>query len=135
MGNYPSFGSKGGTVIGSLELNICYDTPCCKCGSPWYNCNPCGACCPGVAPPKGPEWEKAKEGFEPFLAEAATTALKVGGCCMDVFKAKKALDGDWTDRANGYLGQHGLSVEVCAFYTSDGKSATPHLCLQFTKTA
>ena len=134
MGNYPSFGSQGGTVIGSLELNVCYENPCCKCGGgPWYNCNPCGACCPGVAPPKGEEWEKAKDGFEVFLTEAATTAFKTGGCCMDVFKVKTALDADWTTRANTYLATHGLQVEVCAFYTSDGKSTSPHLVLQFKK--
>ena len=28
MGNYPSMGTKGGTVVGALELNICYNTPC-----------------------------------------------------------------------------------------------------------
>ena len=51
MGNYPSMGSQGGTVIGSLELNICADCACCKAMDPWYNCctkDVCGACCPGV---------------------------------------------------------------------------------------
>ena len=50
-------------------------------------------------------------------------------------KASKAsLDKDWTTRANAVLGKQGLSVEVCAFYTSDGKNTSPHLVLQFTKT-
>ena len=138
MGNYPSMGTKGGTVIGGLELNICYDMPCCKCGGPWYNC--CtfaieSTCCKGFQAPTGPEWEKAKDGFAPFLEEGAATAFKSGGCCMDVFKAKAALDADWTNRANTYLADHGLQVEVCAYYTSDGKSSTPHLFIQFSKTA
>ena len=142
MGNYPSMGTKGGTVIGGLELNICYDV--CECGGPWYNCckvlpiGICeGACCKGIQAPTGPEWEKAKDGFAPFLEEGAATAFESRGCgCdMDVFKAKAALDADWTNRANTYLADHGLQVEVCAYYTSDGKSSTPHLFIQFSKTA
>ena len=140
MGNYPSMGTKGGTVIGGFELNFCYDA--CDCGGPWYNCckvlpiGMCdGACCKGIQAPTGPEWEKAKDGFAPFLEEGAATAFKSGGCCMDVFKAKAALDADWTNRANTYLADHGLQVEVCAYYTSDGKSSTPHLFIQFSKTA
>ena len=97
--------------------------------------------------PTGPEWEKAKDGFAPFLEEGAAIAFKSGaplscvqgGCvqcgCMDVFKAKAALDADWTNRANTYLADHGLQVEVCAFYVSDGKSSTPHLFIQFSKPA
>ena len=143
MGNYPSMGTKGGTVIGGLELNIqCFNCisysymPC--CGGPWYNC--CtfaieSTCCKGFQAPTGPEWEKAKDGFAPFLEEGAAIAFKSGGCCMDVFKAKAALDADWTNRANTYLADHGLQVEVCAFYVSDGKSSTPHLFIQFSKTA
>ena len=137
MGNYPSMGTKGGTVIGGLELNISYSyMPC--CGGPWYNCCTCAiesTCCKGFQAPTGPEWEKAKDGFAPFLEEGAATAFKSGGCCMDVFKAKAALDADWTNRANTYLADHGLQVEVCAYYTSDGKSSTPHLFIQFSKTA
>ena len=83
--------------------------------------------------PTGPEWEAAKDGFKPFLEEGAKTALSAGGCCMNPFAAKTALDADWTARANTYLGTHGLAVEVCAFYTSDGKSATPHVVIQFHK--
>ena len=147
MGNYPSMGTKGGTVIGGLELNICYDMPCCKCGGPWYNCCSNMPCCKGLQAPTGPEWEKAKDGFAPFLEEGAAIAFKSGaplscvqgGCvqcgCMDVFKAKAALDADWTNRANTYLADHGLQVEVCAFYVSDGKSSTPHLFIQFSKPA
>ena len=61
---------------------------------------------------------------------------KNAGCCgADCMKMKAALDADWTTRANAYLGTHGLQVEVCAFYTSDGKSAHPHLVLQYSKTA
>merc|ERR1719313_1892884 len=112
MGNYPSLGSKGGTVIGALELNICYDVPCCKmCGGPWYNCCECRMCCPGTAKPIGPEWDAAKEGFKPMLDEAATIALKSGGCCFNCFRAKDSLDEDWTKRADEYLGKHGLAVE------------------------
>ncbi len=123
-------------VIGAYELDVCYNMPCCKCGGPWHNCTAaCCPCCKGLAKPSGPEWEAAEAGFEPFLAEAATTAFKVGGCCMDVFKVKANLDADWTTRANTYLATHGLKVEVCAFYTSDGKSAHPHLVLQFSKTS
>ena len=85
MGNYPSMGTKGGTVIGGLELNISYSyMPC--CGGPWYNC--CtfaieSTCCKGFQAPTGPEWEKAKDGFAPFLEEGAAIAFKSGGCCMD----------------------------------------------------
>ena len=137
MGNYPSMGTKGGTVIGGLELNICYDMPCCKCGGPWYNCCSNMPCCKGLQAPTGPEWEKAKDGFAPFLEEGAATAFesRQDGCQNDVFKAKAALDADWTNRANTYLADHGLQVEVCAYYTSDGKSSTPHLFIQFSKTA
>ena len=185
MGNYPSMGTKGGTVIGGFELNFCYDACDGECnagGGPWYNCckvlpiGICeGACCKGIQAPTGPEWEKAKDGFAPFLEEGAATAFKNGGCCMDVFKAKDgfapfleegaaiafksgaplscvqggcvqcgcmdvfkakaALDADWTNRANTYLADHGLQVEVCAYYTSDGKSSTPHLFIQFSKPA
>ena len=137
MGNYPSMGSSGGTVVGALELNLCGNTfPCC---GTWNNC--CAdtfcPCCPGITSPKGPEWDAAAEGFKPFLEEASAVTYKSisCGCCVDVFKAKANLDGDWTARANTYLGQHGLKVEVCAFYTSDGKSSTPHLVVQFSKTA
>jgi len=142
MGNYPSIGSRGGTVIGALELNLCGGGPCamCKCCGKWNNC--CAdtfcPCCPGVTSPKGPEWEAAKEGFAPFMEEAATVAYEKAircGCCNDVMMAKQLLDADWTSRANAYLAQHGLSVEVCAFYTSDGKNTTPHLVMQFSKTA
>ena len=135
MGNYPSMGTKGGTVVGALELNICYRTPCCKCRGPWDSkcCEVFCPCCPGMHSPTGAEWEAAKEGFTPFLEEAATTAFKVGGCCMNVFNVKKELDKDWTNRANTYLATHGLTLEVCAYYTSDGKSTHPHLVLQFTK--
>jgi len=139
MGNYPSLGSKGGEVVGALELNLCYDVPCCKCGDPWYNCctETMCPCCPGITKPKGAEWDAAKEGMKPFLEEAKTTVFAkgkaCGGCCIDVFKAKEALDADWTTRVNAYLETHGLSVEVCAFYTSDGKSTTPHLVMQFSK--
>ena len=46
MGNFPSMGSKGGTVIGAHELNICHNTlPC--CGGPWYNCCNGMPCCKG----------------------------------------------------------------------------------------
>ena len=150
MGNYPSMGTKGGTVIGGFELNFCYDACDGECnaqGGPWYNCckvlpiGICeGACCKGIQAPTGPEWEKAKDGFAPFLEEGAAIAFEAhlkacGGCCMDVFKAKAALDADWTNRANTYLADHGLQVEVCAFYVSDGKSSTPHLFIQFSKTA
>ena len=150
MGNYPSMGTKGGTVIGGLELNISYSyMPC--CGGPWYNC--CtfaieSTCCKGFQAPTGPEWEKAKDGFAPFLEEGAAIAFKSGAplscvqggrvqCgCMDVFKAKAALDADWTNRANTYLADHGLQVEVCAFYTSAGEGgAYPRLFIQFSKTA
>ena len=141
MGNYPSMGTKGGTVIGGLELNISYDScmPC--CGGPWYNC--CtfaieSTCCKGFQAPTGPEWEKAKDGFAPFLEEGAATAFesRQSGCQNDVFKAKAALDADWTNRANTYLADHGLQVEVCAFYTSAGEGgAYPRLFIQFSKTA
>ena len=50
--------------------------------------------------------------------------------------AKAALDADWTNRANTYLADHGLQVEVCAFYTSAGEGgAYPRLFIQFSKTA
>jgi len=138
MGNYPSMGTEGGTVVGALELNICYDCPlpCCQIGGPWNNCcadKCCPSCCPGLKSPHGAEWEAASAGFEVFLSEAYTTAKGVGGCCTDVFKIKAALDAEWTGRANTYLATHGLKLEVCAFYTSDGKSSTPHLVLQFRK--
>ena len=48
-------------------------------------------------------------------------------------RAKPALDNDWTGRANTYLATHGLTVEVCAFYTYNGQSASPHLVVQFSK--
>ena len=148
MGNYPSMGTKGGTVIGGFELNFCYDACDGECnagGGPWYNCckvlpiGMCdGACCKGIQAPTGPEWEKAKDGFAPFLEEGAATAFesRQDGCQNDVFKAKAALDADWTNRANTYLADHGLQVEVCAFYTSAGEGgAYPRLFIQFSKTA
>ena len=135
MGNYPSMGTQGGTVIGALEFNACYDMPCCKPCGPWNsaNCMNC-PCCPGLKAPAGPEWEAAQEGFAPFLEEATATCVKAGGCCSDPFKQKAALDADWTGRANTYLATHKLKLEVFAFYTSNGKSAEPHLVLQFVKT-
>ena len=119
-------------------MNLCWEMPCCKCGgSAWYNCCKTNCCCPGMKAPSGPEWEAAKEGLKPFLDEAVPVVFDkgkaCGGCCLDVFAAKKALDGDWTGRANAYLATHGLALEVCAFYTSDGKSSHPHLVLQFRK--
>ena len=139
MGNYPSMGSKGGTVIGMKELNLCADCgPCCPV---WDGCGEFMRCCDGLRLPSGPEWDAAEPDFQPFLDECAQIAIadqksrSCGGLCIDVFRAKGNLDNDWTIRANTYLAKHGLQVEVCAFYTSDGKSSTPHLCLQFSKTA
>merc|ERR1711924_162455 len=132
MGNYPSMGTKGGTVIGALEINNCCICP----GTRHGGC--CTCCCPGLASPSGLEWDSAKPGFEPMLKEAAHIAHNQAakGCCgcHDVFNQKSKLDAEWTPKANEFLGQHGLSVEVCAFVTSDGKNAHPHLVLQFTKT-
>ena len=56
-----------------------------------------------------PEWDAAKPGFEPLLAEGATIALKAGGCCMNPFSAKSALDAEWTPKANEYLTQKGFA--------------------------
>lgn len=136
MGNYPSMGTKGGTVIGSLELNLCKDS-CCMCAPTWNTagCCQCQAmmCCPGMALPSGAEWEAAKGGFDPFLDEAAAICKKHNSCCADIHAMKSSLDADWLNRANDYLSAHGLQVEVCAFWTSDGKSSSPHLVLQFSK--
>lgn len=108
------------------------------CAPKWASCCP-RACCPGVASPAGPEWDKAQAGFTAFLEEAYELAIHKTphGCCgcHDVFKIKATLDGEWTARADAYLAEHGLQVEVCAFYTSDGKSTSPHLVLQFSKKA
>ena len=140
MGNYPSMGSKGGTVVGALELNLCKDS-CCMCAPAWNGCcmgsNACKSCCPGLVSPNGPEWEAAQAGFKVLQDEAYHIAMveapKRCGCCSDVFTIKRLLDEKWTERANEFLKEHGLSVEVCAFFTSDGKSSSPHLVLQFTK--
>ena len=92
-----------------------------------------GMCCPGLKPPKGPEWEAAEAGFKILQDEATSIIMKTKNCCFDPFKVKAALDADWTVRANAELAKNGLAVTVHAFYTSDGKSAHPHLVLQFSK--
>lgn len=126
MGNYPSMGTGGGEIIGALEFNMCKNS-CCFCCDAWYGCaNPC---CKGLATPSGPEWEAAKPGFKVLLDEAYHIAdkdvAKCCACCNDVFAMKSALDEKWTGRANEFLAQHKLKVEVHAFYTSDGKNTTP----------
>ena len=93
-----------------------------------------GPCCRGLEPPKGPEWEPAAAGFEPFLEEAYTLCQKNAGCCgSDCLKMKKVLDEEWLGRANEYLGTHKLKVEVFAFYSYNGQSTQPHLMLQIKK--
>jgi len=123
-------------VVGGMELNMCLDCPIGICGSAWHSCSCCG-CCPGLKAPSGPEWDAAAAGFEPFKEECVKICFdKASSCCCncpDCFKMKANLDADWTNRANEYLKAHGLKVEVHAFYTSDGKSSTPHLVLQFSK--
>ena len=99
----------------------------------------CMPCCKAVAPPKGPEWDAvvATGDWPRILAEANAIANKVpkscGGCCPDIFKMKAELDAQWLSKANGFLQPHGLSCEILAFYTSDGKSSTPHLWIQLKK--
>ena len=48
---------------------------------------------------------------------------------------KAELDAQWLSKANGFLGDKGMYCEVLAFYTSDGKSSTPHLWIQIFKKA
>ena len=92
-----------------------------------------------LSPPSGPEWDAVIAAGEwPRLkAEADKIACAApkgcGGCCEDIFKMKKALDEQWTPKANEELNKHGLKVEIIAFYTSDGKSSHPHLWMQFFK--
>ena len=80
MGNYPSMGSKGGTVVGALELNLCLTCPGCGgCGAWNPACCPCmpGACdkcCPGLKAPAGPEWDAVKDEFAPLLEEVGGPA-------------------------------------------------------------
>ena len=134
MGNSPSYSNQGGRVIGAMEMNMCHDFPvlggCCP---KWASRDCCGMC-PGMSKPSGPEWEAAAPEFEPILEDAFKLATANKGCCgADVHKMKATLDASWTGGANDYLKKHSLSVEVCAFYTSDGKGAHPHLVLQFSK--
>merc|ERR1712216_716735 len=108
---------------------------CFPCCGKWHGGCPCR---PAVAYPKGDEWEEAYLGFQPMLDDASNIALKEAPgskCCgcPDVHEMKRVLDADWTTKANDYLSEHKLGVEVCAFYTSDGHGATPHLVLQFHK--
>jgi len=140
MGNTPSLGDDGGHVIGALELNQCKDCGCCTVSfcPDWEGCDTCKGCCPGIASPSGPEWDAASPGFAPLLEEATVICFKespksCGGCCPDVFAMKRILDEKWTGRANEYLKTHNLEVKVLAFVTSDGKSSSPHLVLQFRK--
>lgn len=53
MGNAPSLGTKGGTVVGAYELNLCKDS-CCMCFDLWGSAG-CGPCCQGLVKPHGPE--------------------------------------------------------------------------------
>ena len=46
---------------------------------------------------------------------------------------KAALDSEWLSKANDELGKNGLLCKVHSFFTSDGKSAQPHLVIQFSK--
>ena len=82
-------------------------------------------------------WEAAAPGFKVLLDEAGHICQKEVpkscGCCNDVMKMKTALDEKWTERASDFLKEYGLTVEVCAFFTSDGKNTSPHLVLQFSK--
>lgn len=86
-------------------------------------------CCKPLRAPSGPEWEAvlATGDWPRMLAEAEKLCAAKAGCCSDVFKMKAELDASWLSQANGFLDSHGLRVEVLAFYTSDGKSSTPHL--------
>jgi len=118
----------GPDIVGAFELNICG-----SCGPAWNSCAICNCCCPGMKPPSGPEWDAAGPGFEPLLAEAHAICSKYNGCCPQVHKMKADLDANWVSKANEYLGEHKLKVETFAFYTSDGKSAQPHLVLQIKK--
>ena len=123
-------------AIGVLQYNVC---SCCPGGDTFTpGCCPCEVgCCKAIGPPSGPEWDAviANAEWPRIKAEAEKLAKANGGCCTDVFKIKRVLDEQWLAEANTFLGAKGLKVEVLAFYTSDGKSSTPHLWLQFKKTA
>ena len=43
------------------------------------------------------------------------------------------IDSEWLSKANDELGKNGLLCKVHSFFTSDGKSAQPHLVIQFSK--
>ena len=65
---------------------------------------------------------------------AAALGLTVG-LKNDLAQMKAELDAQWLSKANGFLGDKGMYCEVLAFYTSDGKSSTPHLWIQIFKKA
>ena len=148
MGNYPSMGTKGGTVIGGLELNISYSyMPCCGGRGTTAARLRLRALAARASTPTGPEWEKAKDGFAPFLEEGAAIAFKSGaplscvqgGCvqcgCMDAVQGEgRARRG--LDQPREHVPRRPRpSGRDCAFYVSDGKSSTPHLFIQFSKPA
>ena len=135
MGNYPSVSANS---VGVFQFGIC---ACCPGGGQFNAVNTCCCmpCCKPLRPPSGPEWDKVDQGeWAIMIAEAAQIANstpKGCGCCLDVFKIKAELDAQWLSKANGFLDGSGLYCEVLAFYTSDGKSSTPHLWIQIFKKA
>ena len=131
--------------IGILEMDNCcvgksymtFTQPCCS--SPKI--------CPDDAPPAGPEWDSAKEGFAALQNEAesicneAPKFCKCAGVtwpcpCGDAFQEKAFLDkAGWDDKANLYLAKHGLRVQSIAYIDGTGKNSKQHLQLRFFKTS
>lgn len=137
MGNTPSF-SGGPDVIGAIQYNFCAD--CCPffpvACAPTQSGDCCASCCPGVAKPKGPEWEAAMAaGFQSHIDKIHGIVQADKACCgcPDPIRLKNTFDQEWTPAANEFLKPHGLKVEVSGFYTYNGQSSQPNLFFQFKK--
>ena len=84
--------------------------------------------------PSGPEYEAAEPGFAPLLEEAGVLCERAPtgcGCfrCPDLQNMKRALEEDgskepaWLKKANQYLGQYGLRVDVCTWVSGTGPAS------------
>ena len=136
-GNTPSF-SGGPDIIGAIEYNFCADCCTCfpKCCAPIQQGDCCSCICPGLAAPKGPEWEAAlAAGFQAEIDKIPGIVNANAGCCgcPDPIKLKGIFDKEWTEGANAALKEHGLMVEVSGFFSYNGQSSQPHLFFQFKK--
>jgi hypothetical protein len=99
------------------------------CDGPSSSCITCRCCqSSSDAFPRGPEWLVAEPGFAPLLDDAKHIAASlpesdressdIGSRAKSI---KSVLDTVWVAKANAYLSQYNLRLEVFCWVTTDDK--------------